>query len=187
MQEFIQVQLRRFFNPDRDDAERRYAMHRTLAYEDTVSRIKLPKRYQLAGIGYEALKAFEKVWQPNKERKVKWDWMEQVARWKRTDHSRLELAVWHDKELCGLMVGKTSKRKTIVYVLGIEGAPYKHPLKGYIIPIALEVAEAYATSLGAKELRLDKPAAILIARYQKLGYTLRFTLFGSYMTKKLGG
>ena len=181
----IKVHLRRFFNLDRDEAERRYAMYRQLAYEDTISRIKLPKRYQLEGIGFAALKSFDKVWRSHK-RLVKWDWLDQAQRWKRTDHSRLELAVWQDGELCGLMIGRTSKRKTIVYVLGIEGAPYSHPLKGYIIPLALEVAEAYAVAVGAKELRLDKPAAILVARYEKLGYTFRSTFFGSYMAKKMG-
>lgn len=180
----IKVHLRRFFNLDRDEAERRYAMYRKLAYDDVISRIKLPKRYRLEGIGYAALKAFDSVWRSHK-RVVHWDWFDQVRRWKKTDHSRLELAVWQDGQLCGLMIGKTSKRKTIAYVLGIEGAPYAHPLKGYILPLALEVAEAYATAVGAKELRLDKPAEGLVARYEKLGYTYRFTFFGSYMSKKI--
>lgn len=179
------VQLQRFFNLHRDEAERRYATYRQLAYQDVTGRVQLPKRYKLDGIGFDALRAFQSVWLSHK-RKVSWNWLDEVRRWKRTDHSRLELAIWQEGALCGLMIGKTSKRKTILYVLGIEGAPYQHPLKGKIIPLSVEVAEAYAVVIGAKQVRIDRPAPSLIEKYEKLGYTYRSGFLSSYMLKQLG-
>lgn len=185
MYDILPVHLQRFLNPDRDDAEKRYALYRQAAYQDVISRVQFTKRYKLDGIGYDALRAFEKVWLSHK-RRVPWRWKDEVMRWKRSDHSRLELAIWQEGTLCGLMLGKTSKRKTIVYVLGVEGAPYQHPLKGKIIPIAIEVAEAYATLLDAKQVRIVKPDPALIENYGKLGYTHRSGFFSSYMLKQLG-
>ena len=122
------VQLQHFFNLQRNDAEQRYAMYRQLAYQDVVERIQIGSRYKLDGIGHNALRAFESVWRSH-HRKVAWDWIELVQRLKRKAHARLELAIWQDGTLCGLMLGRTSRRKTRLYVMGIEGAPYRHPLK----------------------------------------------------------
>lgn len=186
MQDFIPVQLQRFFNLDRDAAEQRYAWFRQTAYADVVDKLQVGRKYRLDGIGFQALKTFEAVWK-SAPRRVTWDWVEEVKKFKRTDHSRLELAIWHQNHLCGLMLGSTSKRKTIVYIRGIEGAPYKHPLKGSIIPIGVEVAETYAALLDAKEIRIISPATQLVADYEKLGYNYKRSFFHTYMSKKIGG
>jgi hypothetical protein len=159
----------RFNNAEREKAERKYAGFRSATFKDVSRRMQLSKRYKLDEINPQAIKTYKEVWMAE-ERLVDWDWPREVARFQRNCTSRIELAIWQEKHLCGLMVGNTSKQKNILYVQGIEGAPYKHPLKGEVIPLCIEVAESYAKSIGCTELRIINPEPAVMPLYAELGY-----------------
>lgn len=188
MNQTIDILLRKYEDPARTDAEAKYSMYRQMAYKEVYDTLRFPQvRYKLDEIGIGALRTFESEWKYHPARPVSWDWLEQAMYWRRKRHSRLELSIWHERHLCGLMLGNCSRRKKIVYIQGIEGAPYRHPLQGYIMEICLEVAEAYATVLNATEVRIAKPAEALIPAYKDFGYNF-FSRFirGTYAAKVLG-
>lgn len=78
----------------------------------------------------------------------RWDW-DQIARIQPHNADNLELAIWSDEILCGLMVGHVSKRRTRLLLDVIEGAPFiPHPLQGRVLDIGVLVAEYYAKVSG---------------------------------------
>lgn len=83
------------------------------------------------------------------------------------DADDFHVAVWSRSALCGLAIGTPSKRQTILRVQYVEGAPWPHPLKGYVLPVTLATAAAYGTALGARVLRLVEPDPSLQRRYQE--------------------
>jgi len=173
--DLIQVKLQRFSSLKRNETEERYACFRQLAYQHVTDNFLVTSRFKLDGIGSSALQAFAQVWKTH-GRLVQWDWLIETMHWKKKQHARLELAIWHGMHLCGLMLGSTSKRKKILYIRGIEGAPYKHPLKGSVVPICIEVAEAYAALLGSEEIHILSPHPKLVPLYTKLGYNFKTRL-----------
>jgi hypothetical protein len=134
------------------------------------------------------LKTYREVWLLH-ERRVNWDWPAEVALWRSKCPSRLEMSVWHEHHLCGLLIARTTSSKKILYIEGIEGAPYSHPLKGLVIPACIAASEAYAAMLGAKEVRVQAPDPAVVPAYCELGYTIGSNLLNrreSYAYKSMG-
>lgn len=133
-------------------------------------------RIELTEITQEALSA-ELGWSPDfdlaKGRRIGWDWDEAVQHYRYTYSARLELAVWFDGLLCGLMLGKPSVGKLVVKLNYIQSAPFDHALKGRIVPIAMLYAEAYAAALDAQWIGIQDPLdeESLLDYYRTLGFT----------------
>lgn len=86
---------------------------------------------------------------------------------------RIDLAIWCDDQLSGLVLGQVSKSKEYVTIDYIESLPVEtHRLKGHILDIALFTTEQYATILNIRELRLIDPVENLIPYYQAEGFEL---------------
>lgn len=83
------------------------------------------------------------------------------------------MAIWFDRHLCGLMLGKPSVGKMVVKLNYIQGAPFEHALKGKIVPIAMLYAESYAAALGAQWIGIQDPLneVSLLDYYRALGFT----------------
>lgn len=107
-----------------------------------------------------------------------WNWIELRKHYAR-DPQSLRLAIWapDDATLCGLMVARLNA--TACVIERVEGAPDdSHPLKGYVLPIALEVGARYAQRCGRRELWLCEPSSQeLIDYYVGLGF--------EYVSKKV--
>ena len=125
----------------------------------------------LTEITERALEFFEQNWVTS-GRRVSWNWREELVKWKTRRPSHWEMAIWHRQTLCGLVLGGPSRRRSRLYVEGIEGYPAPHPLKRQIIPVALIAAERYAVDIGCKEIWLVDPGPLLDL-YVKAGYHLR--------------
>lgn len=99
------------------------------------------------------------------------------------------MAAWHEHHLCGLLIARTTSSKKTLYIEGIEGAPYSHPLKGSVILICIDAAEKYAQMLGANEIRIRDPDPAVVQAYTNQGYTLDSNVFPkreSYAYKLMG-
>jgi len=105
-----------------------------------------------------------------------WNWPEIVrSRWKRP--SAFRLAIWSGSTLCGLAIGHPSKtspagRRQTMSVNLIEGAPFVHPLRGFIKLLAVTYATEYGRLLGSTRVRLIEPLPSVIPSYTKLGFSI---------------
>jgi hypothetical protein len=86
--------------------------------------------------------------------------------------------VWSGADLCGLGVGRLSKRRLsgvrhTVSVHYIESAHARdHPLRYLIAPLVIAAAEAYASLLGCTRIRLIEPLPGIIPMYEDLGFAV---------------
>ena len=134
-------------------------------------RNRLPN-LQIKAITPHALEAFTSDWN-HALRLVDWDWEDQQRRWRRRRPSYWEMAIWHKQTLCGLVIGGPSRRRSRLYVEGIEGNPEPHPLKTHIVRVALLGSERYAEAIGCKEVWIVDPAEGLLDLYKNFGYAIR--------------
>ena len=160
-------------------ALQRYARLRRLAY-DLAERLATPAAgsIRLTGIDPHALDAWRTTW--NRAHPLGyggWDWSGLVERICRRP-SAFQVAIWSGEQLCGLAVGRMSKRRPsgqrhTVSVHFLEGNPSRqHPLRGKVAAIALAVAEAYGDVLGAWRIRLIDPLPGVYRNYERLGFTI---------------
>ncbi|MGR5287069.1 hypothetical protein ACP3V5_17265 [Vibrio maritimus] len=106
------------------------------------------------------------------DRQIGWDWRQVRDQYRRDHMARIELAVWHDQELCGLMIGKASDGKLVVKINFIQGGQAENPLKGYIVPIASHCAELFAVAIEANWIGIQDPIddISLLNYYRDLGF-----------------
>lgn len=159
------------------EVEEKYRELREKAHRSTVMKFREIGDSKFAHLTItpitpHALGALNSQWTQS-ERLVSWVWEEQANLWRKKRPSHWEMAIWHKQTLCGLVLGGPSRRRSRLYVEGIEGHPVGNPLKAQIIPIALSASERYAESVGCKEVWLVEPAESLLDLYQRAGYNLK--------------
>lgn len=170
------------------DAEQKYARFRSAVYGQIPKSDAYPRKLRLDSVTPTAIRTYREVWLLH-ERRVNWDWPGEIEAWRRKCPARLEMSVWHEHHLCGLLIARTTNSKKTLYIEGIEGAPYSHPLKGLVIPVCIEAAEAYASMIQATEVRVQAPDPAVVPAYCELGYTLGSNLLTrgeSYAYKVMG-
>lgn len=117
-----------------------------------------------------------------------WDWERLLTRaWRRP--SAFHVAVWSGDALCGLGVGRLSRRRAggvrhTVSVHFIESAhDVRHPLRHRVAALVIAAAEAYGRHLGASRIRLLEPLPGVLGMYQAYGSPLRTKLDKRYIAK----
>ncbi|MFA1563037.1 hypothetical protein [Aliivibrio fischeri] len=120
----------------------------------------------------EAALQSQELWDIPVNRQIGWDWREVRSQYRRNHMARIELAVWHGDELCGLMIGKASDGKLVVKINYIQGGEVNNPLKGYIVPISSRCAELFAVAIEAEWIGIQDPIddEDLLNYYQELGF-----------------
>jgi hypothetical protein len=89
------------------------------------------------------------------------------------------MAVWYGSDLCGLALGQASRSRagglrhtfTLTYVER-RAEPPAVPLRAYIIPLVVAVAENYGRTLGATRLILRSPDPNLLSYYELHGFAV---------------
>jgi hypothetical protein len=160
-------------------ALQRYARLRRLAY-DLAERLAAPASgsIRLTDIDAQALDVWRATWdRAHPLGYGGWDWSGLVERISRRP-SAFQVAIWSGEQLCGLAVGRVSRRRAsgrrhTLSVHFLEGNPHReHPLRGRVAEIAIAAAEAYADGLGAWRVRLIDPLPGVFRTYQRLGFTI---------------
>jgi hypothetical protein len=106
------------------------------------------------------------------QRLPKWDWADAILKYRRKPR-RVELAIWHKQQLCGLVMGRVSARRIVASIHLIEASPNDHPLSGSITLIATRYLSTLAGVLSCKETSIDRPEPSLIEWYERLGFKHR--------------
>jgi hypothetical protein len=129
----------------------------------------------LRDFGSNPFREVEKDWAPSAHRKLQWDWTNWYQGFRRSPN-RIEVAAYVGEALRGLFLGTVVQPKDgtalRVQIHYIEGCPGPHELKGQVIALMLDLAEAYALVIGAKELRIVQPLERLIPYYEGYGLKL---------------
>ncbi len=155
----------------------------TLADACTMTRERVEKdvRSQIAGVRLDDIdkNALEqaRIWRrkyhvlKKQVHEPGWDWKkEYYAGRRRSTH--VDLAIWHDTALCGLMIGQVSQGRVNATIHFLESDPEQNPLKGKIADIATRYIEALASLLGCEFAILSNPIPELVDFYKDLGYTI---------------
>lgn len=128
-----------------------------------IDKIKLDRIY------YEDAQEVINNWRKcNKRDWIEFDWSQERSR----QTKRIDVTIRCCDILCGLMLAKRSKKRLCVTLRYLEGNPNKHPLSGYILPIALIIAESFAYEYNIKQVCISRPAKGLISQYTAQGYEL---------------
>jgi hypothetical protein len=124
-------------------------------------------------IGQNAFDQVEQIWTKDPLRRLQWDWPQWCKPFKYSPH-RVEVSVWLDTQLAGLILGRhcpdpTPPRVELHY---IERRPGPCPLKGQFVDLAIDIGRAYGLIVDASELRICNPIAPLHDYYQAAGLEL---------------
>lgn len=96
----------------------------------------------------------------------------QIARRFRSTPRRFEVALWADDALLGLAAGWASKNDSHVAIHFLERRHGHNLLQGYVAPIAVACAEAYAHILGKRLLKIRNPTDGALRVYEALRFRL---------------
>ena len=163
-------------------ARRRHADARLEAYEaarnDAVTSGGLGHDLRLADIDRHTLEVWRATWrgQSHAVGAGGWDWPRLVAGMPRRA-AVLPLAMWYGEDLCGLSLGHASRSRSggVRHTVSLTYAerrpdPPAVPLRGFVIPLAVAVAQNYGYAVGASRLLLRNPDPDVVWYYEVLGF-----------------
>ncbi|WCE31326.1 hypothetical protein [Vibrio sp. SCSIO 43137] len=115
---------------------------------------------------------YQEMWHQPLERQVGWNWRVIRDQYRRNYPARVEVAVWYDNQLCGLMLGKASEGRLVVKINYMQGNGLKNPIKGHIVPISSRCAELFAIAIEADWIGIQDPLDEdeLLKYYRELGF-----------------
>ena len=178
-------------------AHRRYAVLRTLAYENALEEARayaasgavreaLGRRLlegdpRVTGLDQTAHAAWDATWRDRRHWTGAggWPWDRTAQRFCQRPQA-FHLAIWSGERLCGLAAGRPSRRTRIGHrhtlsVHYLESDPDEtHPLRGWIAPLAIACATSYGHLLGATRLALVNPLPGALTLYQARGFTVAY-------------
>jgi hypothetical protein len=147
-----------------------------LAREEAIQSGAVTVPLRLADCDKHALAVWRTTWlDPHPTGSGGWDWNALLRRaWQ--DPSALNLAIWSERALCGMAVGRVSRRshegrRAWVSIDFVEGAPAPdHPLRGAVASLAISSADHYGRGLGAERLRIAEPLSGTLEMYVQMGF-----------------
>lgn len=160
---------------------RRYAQHRYSAREllEAEALATFYKRVDVVAIDEDILRRVKRDWETHPDRRVQWDWergiMEPLfrsgARW-------FHFALLVQGHLCALAAIRLSSKKRWLSLTYLEGAPEDHPLKGKVLPLAINALYIYRAVICDKQdlksvgIRVLSPLDGALSCYKASGYSL---------------
>jgi hypothetical protein len=161
-------------------AQQQYARIRAAAYrltaESAVVTGLVAPPVRMADCDRHALSVWRTTWkEPHFSGSGGWNWESLLRRaWR--DPAALHLALWSERTLCGLVVGRASRplpdgRRLRISIECMESAPVlDHPLRGVIAFLAIDAAERYGRAFGAERLRIVEPLPGVLGLYARYGF-----------------
>lgn len=173
------------------DAERRYSSYRAEVFRQVKSVLNYPdsQHITLADISTKAL-IQSRVWGDIPGRKVDFNWEIDCQIYRKRYPKRFELAIWYQNRLESLALGRPSYNGSRVRLELIERTAGNSFLKGRAFLITELSLIAYASLLGADEIRIMEPVNESVKNYYiARGYTYVPSTgalhFPDYCVKKL--
>lgn len=127
---------------------------------------------ELGHIYYKDSQEASRNWRQNvKREEINLEWWRE----RHNQTKRIDVSIRCRDFLCGLMLARRSRQRLCVNFRYLEGNPNSHPLKGFVMPIALIIAESFAKEYDISQVNISRPSKGLIERYQSFGYALDAT------------
>lgn len=120
-------------------------------------------KVRFEAIDASAMKAYEQWLDPH------FCW-EEIVRWRAKEPMSFDLAIWFDRELCGLCSANPNQSRLRVKIVRLEGQPNEHPLKSRIATFALTAVTHFARIIGSQQIEIQEPLSGAIPLYRQLGF-----------------
>lgn len=143
---------------------------RAIVEEELGASILVP--FQLTDINQDAisqLRGWSNSASTNHTNSSHWEWEKIVRRTLRRSR-RVELAIWSDGVLCGLVAGRISDSYVNASIYWLESRPGVNPLSGYITMISTLYLDALAEISDCDYACIDSPAPELEGLFRRYGY-----------------
>lgn len=96
---------------------------------------------------------------------------ESVPQWKTKDRKGFDISLWFGPELCGLCYASPRKSTICIKVILLEGKPDEtHPLKGFVLALAMTAIGNYGRALGLETIEIEDPWQAAIPHYNAFGF-----------------
>lgn len=136
----------------------------------SINRELMALNVKVKRISDNELLLVEREWETNLERKVAWSWRAIIGK-KKKKIWRLALSILSEEQVCGMLFCTGSRHGINVNIRYLEGSPdNSHPLKKFILDIAIQSAEQYAESINATMITIQNPIKDVVERYIDKGY-----------------
>mgnify|MGYP003605471363 CR=1 FL=1 len=158
----------------------KYDRVRSFAFEqiESVFVEKYPEldgKLRLTDISNGAMKFFRNEWKchpdPSRMSGTYERWSELRTTYRSRFNKRLELAIWHEEQLCCVMLGRVSRRNSITGLYFVDGNNGTALLKGRRLEIATAYLDAFSILLGIEWIAIRNPYSAVEPLYKALGYT----------------
>ncbi|SHG28832.1 hypothetical protein SAMN04487965_3697 [Microbulbifer donghaiensis] len=173
------------------DAERRYSAYRSEVFKHVKETLTYSDSHliTLADINQRAL-AQARLWATIPGREVDFNWERDCQLYRKRYPKRFELAIWYQNRLESLALGRPSYNGSRVRLELVERIAGHSYLKGRVFLITELSLIAYASLLGAEEIRIMEPINESVKNYYvSRGYTYvpskGAKYFPDYCVKKL--
>lgn len=154
----------------------RYRRHR-LHTRELLEEAALPQllvRINFVSIDEDILRRVDQEW---RDRRVDWKWGTEIMPSYWSDGVKgLDLAMLCKGKLCGMMTARLSRGKTWLSLTHMESAPGENPLKGFVLPLAVQGMYIYRTQIrdeGAEKstgIRVINPLEEVLPYYRRKGF-----------------
>lgn len=166
-------------------AEQRYDQFRRLALEyaqDDLSARNI-NNLRLSTITAEAL-AVSKLWDRSVTRRVDWDWVDGYGAFKFRHPKRFEIAVWQQKNLITLSMGRPTYHGSALRLDFVEARPRDLGDRPSTFKEVLLAYGVYARMINASQIRIMNPINDDIkGYYEAFGYT--YVRRGDYLYREI--
>lgn len=111
---------------------------------------------------------------------VTWEWRKMYSAYhSNAGIKRFDVAIHHHARLLGLCYGVPSRKRLILKLHALAGAPQHNPLKGQILNMIFFAANAYARLVDAKEIWVCNPVNTAVVKlYESRGLASHYNASG---------
>lgn len=164
-----------------ENAERRYTEIRlaTLAAISKNYPASLGLNFRLVD---ELALTATKAW-PKEQRRIDLNWVAGYPAFRFRYPKRFELALWQNGSLATLALGRPTSKCGGIRLDFLEATPLTRDIR--VVPVVLATMVAYATALGANEIRLVEPINEAVRKYYER-FGLTYVRKGDYLFKIIG-
>lgn len=160
------------------DRYRAYRRHtKELAEEEALPICRT--RILFVSVDEDVLRRLRREWYDCPQRRVDWDWEQDIiGPLHRAGPRYLDFAMIVGGQICGLVAARVSRRKRWISLTHVEACPEGHPLKGRILPLAINTLYIFRGVICPPEatkslgIRVLNPTPEALSCYNNNGYRL---------------
>lgn len=165
------------------DAEDRYTKLRLAVLDEVNKDLRSSQPKLRAALIDQAALSESKRWESSPKRRVDWDWAEGYSAFRYRYPKRFEMALWNNRQLASLSLGRPTYQGTKLRLDFIESNP-DSAKDIRVFEYTFLAMAGYAEILGAGELRVMNPINASVRQYYER-FGLVYVPKGDYLFVRL--